>query len=59
MAGVRRGGRSRRRGGRLRRTACEGAVADRVRELLADRTLAGGEAWSDVKLLLKAKKRAA
>ena len=43
----------------LGRTACEGAVADRVRELLADRTLAGGEAWSDVKLLLKAKKRAA
>ncbi|MBD0318487.1 MAG: class I SAM-dependent methyltransferase [Thermoleophilia bacterium] len=40
----------------LARTGCEGAVADRVRELLAGRTLVGGEAWSDVKLLLKARK---
>ncbi len=43
----------------LARTACEGADADRARKLLAGRTLAGGEAWSDVKLLLKARKRVA
>jgi SAM-dependent methyltransferase len=43
----------------LARTACEGADAERVRELLLNRTLDGGETWSDIKLLLKARKRAA
>ena len=43
----------------LARTCCEGADAERVRDLLSARTLAGGETWTDVKLLLKARKRTA
>ena len=42
----------------LARTACAGAEAERARELLKERTCEGGEAWSDVKILLKARKRA-
>jgi SAM-dependent methyltransferase len=40
----------------LARTGCEGAEAERVKELLADRMTADGTAWSDVKIVLKARK---
>ncbi|HEX6490950.1 MAG TPA: class I SAM-dependent methyltransferase [Gaiellaceae bacterium] len=40
----------------LARTGCEGEEAERVRELLADRMTADGLAWTDVKLVLKARK---
>jgi SAM-dependent methyltransferase len=40
----------------LARTGCEGADAARVRELLADRMTSDGTAWSDVKIVLKARK---
>jgi ubiquinone/menaquinone biosynthesis C-methylase UbiE len=43
----------------LARTSCEGKDAERARELLADRTLDDRDAWTDVKILLKARKRAA
>jgi SAM-dependent methyltransferase len=39
----------------LARTGCEGAEAERVRELLADRTVDGH--YVDVKIVLKARKR--
>jgi SAM-dependent methyltransferase len=41
----------------LARTGCAGTDAERVRELLDCRTLEGGRAWSDTKILLKARKR--
>jgi SAM-dependent methyltransferase len=40
----------------LARTGCAGAEADRVRELLADRMIPGGDAWADTKLVLKGRK---
>jgi SAM-dependent methyltransferase len=40
----------------LARTGCEGDEAERVRRLLADRTTADGTAWTDVKIVLKARK---
>ena len=40
----------------LARTGCEGEEAERVKELLADRTTADGSAWTDVKIVLKARK---
>ena len=40
----------------LARTGCEGVEAERVRELLADRT--EGDEWVDVKILLRARKEA-
>ena len=40
----------------LARTGCEGADAERVKELLADRMTADGTAWTDTKLLIKARK---
>jgi SAM-dependent methyltransferase len=40
----------------LARTGCEGADAERVKELLADRMTADGTAWTDVKIVLKARK---
>jgi SAM-dependent methyltransferase len=40
----------------LARTRCEGAEAERVRELLAPVTTPDGKAWLDVKLVLKARK---
>ena len=40
----------------LARTGCEGDDAARVRELLADRMTPDGRAWTDVKLVLKARK---
>jgi SAM-dependent methyltransferase len=40
----------------LARTACEGAEAARVKELLADRLTETGDAWIDTKLLLKGRK---
>jgi SAM-dependent methyltransferase len=40
----------------LARTGCEGAEAERVRELLAPVTTPDGKAWLDVKLVLKARK---
>ena len=39
----------------LARTGCEGDEAERVRELLADRMTDDGTAWTDVKLVLKAR----
>ena len=41
----------------LARTGCEGEEAARVRELLAERTVDGGAAWEDTKILLRAAKR--
>jgi SAM-dependent methyltransferase len=38
------------------RTGCEGDDAARVRELLADRMTEDGSAWTDLKLILKARK---
>jgi SAM-dependent methyltransferase len=40
----------------LARTGCEGEEAQRVRELLADRMTDDGAAWTDVKIVLKARK---
>jgi SAM-dependent methyltransferase len=40
----------------LARTGCEGEEAERVKELLADRMTPDGSAWTDVKLVLKARK---
>jgi SAM-dependent methyltransferase len=40
----------------LARTGCEGEEADRVKELLADRSSPDGTAWTDEKLVLKARK---
>ena len=40
----------------LARTGCEGEEAERVKELLSDRMTAEGTAWTDVKLVLKARK---
>ena len=40
----------------LARTGCEGDEAARVKELLADRMTDDGSAWTDVKLILKARK---
>ena len=40
----------------LARTGCEGADAERVRELLADRMTADGTAWTDTNVVLKARK---
>jgi SAM-dependent methyltransferase len=40
----------------LARTGCEGEEAERVKELLADRMTDDGTAWTDVKLILKARK---
>jgi SAM-dependent methyltransferase len=39
----------------LARTGCEGEEAERVKELLADRMTDDGAAWTDVKLVLKAR----
>jgi SAM-dependent methyltransferase len=39
----------------LARTSCEGEEAERVKELLADRMTEDGTAWSDVKIVLKAR----
>ena len=40
----------------LARTGCEGEEAERVRELLAGRMTGDGTAWTDVKIVLKARK---
>jgi SAM-dependent methyltransferase len=40
----------------LARTGCEGAEAERVRELLANRMTDDGSAWTDTKILLRARK---
>lgn len=40
----------------LARTGCEGAEAERVRELLADRMTDDGTAWVDTKLVIRARK---
>jgi SAM-dependent methyltransferase len=40
----------------LARTGCEGDDAARARELLADRMTEDGSAWTDLKLILKARK---
>ena len=40
----------------LARTGCEGRDAEHVKELLADRTTDDGTAWTDVKIVLKARK---
>ena len=40
----------------LARTGCEGEEAERVRELLADRMTPDGTAWTDTKILLRARK---
>ena len=40
----------------LARTGCEGAEAERVRELLAPVTTPDGKAWLDVKIVIKARK---
>ncbi len=40
----------------LARTGCEGAEAERVRELLADRLTDDGTAWVDTKLVIRARK---
>jgi SAM-dependent methyltransferase len=40
----------------LARTGCEGEEAERVKELLADRMTPDGSAWTDAKLVLKARK---
>ncbi len=42
----------------LARTGCEGEEAERVRTLLAERTTPDGSAWTDVKVLLRARKGA-
>jgi SAM-dependent methyltransferase len=40
----------------LARTGCEGEEADRVKELLADRMDEDGCAWTDVKIVIRARK---
>jgi len=40
----------------LARTGCEGDDAKRVRKLLADRMTSDGEAWTDTKILLRARR---
>jgi SAM-dependent methyltransferase len=40
----------------LSRTGCEGEEAARVKELLADRMTEDGSAWTDVKIVLRARK---
>ncbi|MFL6039136.1 MAG: class I SAM-dependent methyltransferase [Gaiellaceae bacterium] len=40
----------------LVRTGCEGADAERVRELLDDRMNADGTAWTDTKIVIRARK---
>jgi len=40
----------------LARTGCEGADAGRVRELLADRMTEDGSAWTDTKIIIRARK---
>ena len=40
----------------LARTSCEGEEAFRVKELLADRMTAEGTAWTDLKIVIKARK---
>jgi SAM-dependent methyltransferase len=40
----------------LARTGCDGAEAERVRELLADRLTADCSAWVDTKLVIRARK---
>jgi SAM-dependent methyltransferase len=40
----------------LARTGCEGEEADRVKALLADRMTQDGSAWTDVKIVLRARK---
>jgi len=40
----------------LARTDCVGAEAERVKELLADRMTDDGAAWTDLKIVLKARK---
>jgi SAM-dependent methyltransferase len=40
----------------LARTGCEGADAERVRELLADRMNDDGTAWTDTKIVIRARK---
>jgi SAM-dependent methyltransferase len=40
----------------LARTGCEGEEAERVRELLADRMTADGTAWTDTKIVIRARK---
>ena len=40
----------------LARTGCEGAEAVRVRELLADRMTEDGSAWTDTKIVIRARK---
>ena len=40
----------------LARTGCEGEEAERVKELLADRMTEDGSAWTDAKIVLKARK---
>ena len=40
----------------LARTGCEGADAEHVRELLADRMTDDGSAWTDTKIILRARK---
>lgn len=42
----------------LARTGCEGEEAERVRALLLERTTPDGSAWTDVKVLLRARKGA-
>ena len=40
----------------LARTGCEGTEAERVRELLADRLTDDGTAWTDTKIVIRARK---
>jgi SAM-dependent methyltransferase len=40
----------------LARTGCEGEEAEHVKELLADRMTADGSAWTDTKIVLRARK---
>jgi len=40
----------------LARTGCEGEEAEHVKELLADRTTDDGSAWTDVKIVIRARK---
>ena len=40
----------------LARTGCEGEEAERVKELLADRMTEDGSAWTDLKIVIRARK---
>ncbi|MDQ2910566.1 MAG: methyltransferase domain-containing protein, partial [Actinomycetota bacterium] len=40
----------------LARTGCEGEEAERVKELLADRMTEDGSAWTDTKIVIRARK---